>query len=65
MPGLSYPYRYVCLECGKTTTITRTDADEVHSNPETSEARQIVLEQRGWRRGGDGLMCPDCAGTSE
>lgn len=44
MPGLSYPFRYVCFQCGETTTITRSDADEVHSNPDTSKARQMVLQ---------------------
>lgn len=65
MPGLSYPFTYVCLQCNETTTITRSDAEEAHSNPDSTEARQIVLKQRGWRPEDDELLCHDCAGSNE
>jgi len=67
MPGLSYPFTYECSNCSAETTVTRADARILYPNPESFNAVEVVLEQRGWMRGEiDGvLFCPDCiSGTS-
>jgi len=62
MPGLDYPFVYVCSTCGAETTIERPDAQELHPNPDSFDAHELVLQNRGWMRApldGD-LYCPDC-----
>ena len=61
MPGLSYPFTYVCLQCSEEVTVARSDVEDIQKDPDTSGARQFVLRQRGWRIDDtDGLLCPDC-----
>lgn len=64
MPGLSYPFVYECSNCGTETTVTRTDARDYYPNPDSFNAVEVVLEQRGWVRGEleELLFCPDCTG---
>ena len=61
MPGLSYPFTYVCLQCREEVTVARSDVEDIQKDPDTSGARQFVLRQWGWRIDDtDGLLCPDC-----
>jgi hypothetical protein len=63
MPGLSYPFVYECTNCGAETTIERADARQLHTNPDSINALEIILQERGWLRDDiKGLLfCPDCA----
>jgi hypothetical protein len=63
MPGLSYPFVYECSNCDRETTVERVDARDLHTNPDSINALEIVLQQRGWLRDElKGLLfCPDCA----
>jgi len=69
MAGLDYPFHYVCSNCDNVTTITRTQAHDVHINPDSINAHILVLRTRGWMRDElEGLLwCPDCipSGTDE
>jgi len=62
MPGLSYPFVYECSNCGAETTITRTEARDVHPNPDSINAHTLALRARGWMRDEiEGLLwCPNC-----
>ena len=46
MPGLSYPFVYECSGCGNETTVTREDAHGLYPGPDSSNAAEVVLEQR-------------------
>ena len=62
MPGLDYPFVYVCSNCEAETTIERSDAQDLHPNPDSFDSHELVLQNRGRMRarlGGD-LYCPDC-----
>ena len=61
---LSSPFVDECSGCGNETTVTRGDARGLYPNPDSSNATEVVLEQRGWMRGEveEMLLCPDCAG---
>ncbi len=63
MPGLSYPFVYECTNCGEETTITRPEARDLAINPDSFDAVEIVLQQRGWLRDeiNDLLWCSSCA----
>ena len=62
MPGLSYPFVYECSNCGAKTTVTRDDARGLHPDPDSLDALDVVLEQRGWMRDElEGLLwCSAC-----
>jgi len=62
MPGLSYPFVYECSGCGNETTVTREDARGYYPDPDSLNAVDVVLKQRGWMRGEgeDVLFCPKC-----
>lgn len=62
MPGLSYPFVYECSNCEAETTVKRSDARDLHTNPDSMNAVEIVLQQRGWLRDEikGVLFCPDC-----
>ena len=64
MPGLSYPFVYECSACGNETTVTREDARGLYPDPDSLNAADVVLEQRGWMRSEveEMLLCLDCAG---
>jgi hypothetical protein len=64
MPGLSYPFVYECSGCGNETTVTRDDARGLYPDPDSLNAVDVVLEQRGWMRDEieELLFCPECAG---
>lgn len=47
MPGPSYPFVYKCSNCDNKTTVTRTDAPNLYPNPDSINALDVVLEQRG------------------
>lgn len=66
MLDLDYPFVYECSACDRETTVERSDARGLYSDPDSSNAPKVVLEQRRWVQGQtDGtLFCPDCAGTS-
>jgi hypothetical protein len=51
MPGLSYPFVYECSSCGTETTVTREDARGLYPDPDSPNAVDIVLQERGWMRG--------------
>lgn len=62
MPGLSYPFVFLCERCGEETTVTRSEARDLYPNPDSLNAPDMVLEQRGWvRQIDDTLLCSDCA----
>jgi len=63
MPGLSYPFVYECTNCGRETTIERSDARDLHPNPDDLNSHALVLRARGWLQDEiDGfLWCPDCS----
>lgn len=64
MPGLSSPFVHECSGCGNETTVTREDARGYYPDPDSLNAVDVVLEQRGWMQGEveEMLLCPDCAG---
>jgi len=64
MTGLSYPFVYECSGCGNETTVTREGARGLYPDPDSPNALNVVLEQRGWMRGEieELLFCPECAG---
>jgi len=64
MPGLSYPFVYECSNCERETTVTRADARGLYPDPDSFNAVEVVLEQRGWMRGEleQSFFCPDCIG---
>ena len=65
MPGPDYPFDFVCAGCGKEITVEQSDARDLAPNPDSTDAVEIVLEQRGWLQNDiDGrLFCPDCTGA--
>ena len=66
MPGLSYPFAYECSNCERETTVTREDARGLYPHPDSFNAVEVVLQERGWMRGEleDLLFCPNCTGAS-
>lgn len=61
MPGLSYPFVFECLGCGTRVEVTRTDARDYVSNPDSHNAVETVLtEEHGWSKDIRGAYCPDC-----
>lgn len=50
MPDLAYPFVFDCSECGKETTVERSDARGLYPDPDTQGAPDAVLEHRGWRK---------------
>lgn len=64
MPSPSYPVVFECSNCEAETTVTREDARGLYPNPDSLNAPDVVLEQRGWMRGeiDDLLFCSDCIG---
>lgn len=67
MPDLAYPFVFDCSKCGKETTVKRSDARELHPDPDTQGALDAVLEHRGWKKAPRDryLYCPDCAEEAE
>ena len=62
MPGLTYPFVYERSNCGAGTTVTREDARGLYPDPDSLDAVEVVLEQRGWSlESMHGPFCPDCA----
>ena len=53
-----------CSGCDREATITRTDARGLYPDPDSLNAVDVVLEQRGRMQGEvkEMLLCPDCAG---
>lgn len=64
MSDLEYPLNFKCSGCGEKTTVTREDARALYSDPDSTNAPIVVLEDRGWVRRSDGLFCPECAAAS-
>jgi len=66
MPGLSYPFVYECSNCDRETTVTREDARGLYPDPNSFNAVEVVLEQRGWMHGefDRSIFCPDCVGDT-
>lgn len=66
MPGLTYPFVYKCSNCDNVATITRSEAQDVHPNPDSINAHALVLRTRGWMQDEIGalLWCPDCIPSS-
>jgi hypothetical protein len=64
MPGLDYPFVYECSNCGAGTTVTREDARGLYPDPDSFNAVEVVLQERGWMRGElkEKLFCPECIG---
>ncbi len=64
MPGLSYPSVYECANCDRETPVTREDASGLYPHPNSKNASEVVLQERGWMRGEleEMLFCPDCVG---
>jgi hypothetical protein len=64
MPDLSYPFVYECSGCEAEITVSREDARGLYPDPDSFNAVEVVLQERGWMRGeqDEMLFCPDCAG---
>ena len=64
---LSSPFVYECSGCGNETTVTREDARGLYPDPDSLNAAEVVLEQRGWMRGEieELVFCPKCAGGKD
>ena len=61
MPGLTYPFVFECESCGTEATVTRAEARDLHTNPDSLTAVDMVLEQKkGWAQSRAGAYCPDC-----
>lgn len=62
---LSSPFVDECSGCGNETAVTREDARGYYPDPDSLNAVDAVLEQRGWMRGEveEMLFCPECGGT--
>lgn len=61
MPRLSYPVVFECAGCSRETTVTRDTARSLYPDPDSSNAPEVVLQERGWMEGpGGNLYCPDC-----
>jgi hypothetical protein len=61
MPDLSYPFVYECSSCDNETTVEQSDARDLHPNPDSLDAVDFVLEQRGWMQLPIGrIYCPKC-----
>jgi len=65
MPGLSYPYLFQCFDCGERMTIKRSDASDLYDDPDSYNALNTVLKERGWVQAFNGVFCPDCAGGKD
>jgi hypothetical protein len=67
MSRLDYPLTYECANCDRETTVEREDLRTLHTNPQSINALEIVLQRRGWLRDDlDGLLfCPDCIGGAQ
>ena len=63
-PASRTPFVHECSSCGSETTVTREDARGPYPDPNSLNAVDVVLEQRGWMRGEveEVLLCPECAG---
>lgn len=67
MPSPAYPVKYECSGCDRESVVERSDARGLYSDPDSVNAPQVVLEQRGWMQGdvnGGMRFCPDCAVAS-
>lgn len=61
MPDVSYPSTYECSGCTDGLTVTREDARGLYPDPDSPNAPEVVLQERGWFKGPNGeLYCPDC-----
>lgn len=64
MSGLSYPFHFQCHDCGERTAVKRSDAKDVHPDPDSFNAINAVLKDREWVQAFNGIYCPDCAGEA-
>lgn len=66
MPSPAYPVNYECSGCDRESVVERSDARGLYSDPDSANAPEVVLEQRGWVQGdADGMcFCPNCAVAS-
>lgn len=64
MPSLDYPFDYECSNCEREAVVTREEARGLYPDPDSINAPEVVLQERGWVQGeGDDLLyCPNCAG---
>ncbi|WP_157942328.1 hypothetical protein [Salinibacter altiplanensis] len=61
MSSVSYPFIYECSACPDGLTVTREDARGLYPDPDSPNAPEVVLQERGWMKGPDeNLYCPDC-----
>ena len=62
MPGLAYPFVFECSNCGNETKVTRSNALDLHPDPDDRGALDTVLQYRGWMKApmDNALYCPDC-----
>lgn len=61
MPGLSYPFFFSCSSCGTRVEVTRSQALDLHPNPDSHNAVDMVLTQEhGWTKDHSMVYCPDC-----
>lgn len=67
MPDLSYPFVYECANCDREAIVTRAEVRTLNVNPDSFNAVEIILQQRGWMRDDakGTLWCPNCSGESE
>lgn len=60
--ALSYPFAYECSGCRVESTVTREEARGLYPDPDSPNAPEVVLQERGWVKGpDDGLYCSNCA----
>lgn len=50
MPGPGYPFAYECENCNEEITVTRENARDPATNPDSINALETALQKRGWLR---------------
>jgi hypothetical protein len=66
VPGLSYPFVFACESCGTEVEVTRAEARDLSSNPDSLDAVDVVLRQEHrWMKDHRGAYCPDCEPLEE
>ena len=64
MPGLTYPFVFECDGCGAEVEVTRSEATDLWTDPDSLNAVDVVLEQEhGWMKDRRGVYCPDCGAS--
>ena len=66
VPGLFYPFVFTCESCGTEVKVTRAEARDLSSNPDSLDAVDMALRQEHrWMKDRRGTYCPDCGPPEE